>query len=293
MFSAVRASKFQRLDSGARRGRGARSAVAAASSESIEAATSTETETEELPEAAAAAASNGVPTSTRPSMQQRLNVVATIERQHARKNTKDACEKNICEHFECADHRRRTVEEALRCLVSCDNIAEFVLCQAFREKRPTSNRCKQMLRQQGCLYFDKNEHNRIAAAIDQSTHNNVPPPEPKKGCQVQHMWQVRSALKKLHEAQVGDNTNNLSWDLVWKEQLEETVKMVAARKNRQKRKNYDEKQDHISSPHQAIEKLQDVEEWFFQKGVLPKLLRQTKQTETLMAPITATNWTNH
>jgi len=267
MFSAVRASKFQRLDSGARRGRGARSArsitASSTSAESVEAAEASELET-----SVEEAAEMAHPASTRPSMQQRLNVVTTIERQHGRPNTKEACEKNIFEYFEHANHRRATVEEALRYLVSFDNIAEFVLCQAFREKRPTTAKHKQMLRRDGCVCFDKNEHNRIAAAIDQSIQNNVSPPEPKKGCQVQHMWQVRSALKKLCKTQVANNTNSLSWDLVWKEQLEDTVKMVAARKNRQKRKNYDEKQDCVSSPCQAVEKLQDVEDWFFQKGVL-------------------------
>ena len=178
-----------------------------------------------------------------------------------------AYDKIIFEYLEYCEHARGSwPDPASRYVVSHDNIAEFVVYQAFREKRKRDKAYELKLRDSGNEKFDKEDFDRVMNSIDSAIHANQPLREPDNGCAVSHIAQVRAAMRRLHKTQVNEQTNSIPWEQVWQNDLEDLARMVASRKTRQDKKNYVEKVDDVSTAYEVVSHLQPIENWFFLRG---------------------------
>ncbi len=203
-----------------------------------------------------------------PSLRDRINLVVRLQEHFAKENTSKAYKRTIFEYFEYADYRRIHVPEARRYLVCHDNIAEFVLYQAFRDKRPKDKAYKENLAQKhGFAYFDPDDFNAIKSTLNNASMTGSTIVEPKDGLGTSHISQVRASLRKLHRQQVAEQTNNTSWDLVWSADLELIAKMVDSRKARQDKANHKEKAHAATSPYEVVNKITSLEDWFFRRGI--------------------------
>jgi len=195
--------------------------------------------------------------------------VAAIMDSTRKDNTDIACKKKIFEHIEFSDHRRGHLEEAVRCLVSGDNIQPFFFHCCFREKRPggKKNQKKRKDGDQQHLCFMPSECEKIVKAHEEHGRTRTAPPDPSNGVGFSDVEQVKNALKKLCQEQVSDRVNNLAWDLVWTLPLQDMFVMVKKRKARVDKANFAKKMDTMAMPCLIVKWLGDIENCMWMDGV--------------------------
>jgi hypothetical protein len=90
--------------------------------------------------------------------------------------------------------------------------------------------------------------------------------EPKKGLQVESLWQYRVVLHHVHRLQVARGANNYAWEHIWTDPCDQLLKLVQSRKRVAQVTNYDEKVEATFTPFVAVDKYQDIESVLWDQG---------------------------
>ena len=90
--------------------------------------------------------------------------------------------------------------------------------------------------------------------------------QPKKGLQVESLWQYRAVLRHVHRLQVARGANNYAWEHIWTDPCDQLLKLVQSRKRVAQATNYDEKMEAAFAPFVAVDKYQDIESVLWDQG---------------------------
>ena len=188
-------------------------------------------------------------------------------------NTDRAYRTKIFEYFEYADYERPNLEEAVRYVISEQNIRRYVWYVSFRKKRQggTGSRKKRKDIDAQYLYFIPSEFEELRTLHQQHDAGNESPPDPENGVKYSEMEQTKYALKKLYEEQIADGVNSRHWDQVWTLPIKDIMLMVKRRENRVDKAGYVEKMNHFATPYILVGKLKDIEHYIWMGGYTNRL----------------------
>jgi hypothetical protein len=65
-------------------------------------------------------------------------------------------------------------------------------------------------------------------------------PQPKKGLQIESIWQYRAVLRSIHKRQVAQKVNSWVWEHIWTDSCYQLLKLAESRKQYMKALNYEE-----------------------------------------------------
>lgn len=160
--------------------------------------------------------------------------VSAIQNENQKNNTDRAYSKKIFEFLEYCDHVYPHKPEAERYLVSFEHVNRFAWYFAYRCKRDRSSSLKRKSDDidKKYLYFYATEFDQLVNQHTSADKNGTPPSEPTNGIGYSEIEQMKNAMRRLHREQVDNKTNNIGWEFVWTERVEEFKKMVKYRKQR-------------------------------------------------------------
>jgi hypothetical protein len=71
-------------------------------------------------------------------------------------------------------------------------------------------------------------------------------PQPKKGLQIESIWQYRVVLRSIHRRQIAQKVNSWAWEHIWTDSCDQLLKLAESRKRYTKALNYEEKLSQVS-----------------------------------------------
>ena len=221
--------------------------------------------------AAAAAAAVGGPNEAHPEEQDAAIArgASHAAQQSKRDNTDRAYRTIVYEFIEFSDYIRGHKEQALRYLVSVENILRFVWFQAYRSKRPggKGGAAKRKDVDAAYLYFTPSEYQALLEQHNKATRERQSPPDPEGGgLGISHLEHTKSGLKKLYREQVSERTNAHHWEAVWTQPCQDLFLLVKNRKQRIAKAMHSEKVDAASSPYLLVGKLKEIESHIWAQG---------------------------
>ena len=185
-------------------------------------------------------------------------LVRTVESQHEKTNTKLAYDSKYHEFLEYCRHKQPDSDAPDRYTVTKIKLFEFLFYQAFREKRQKRRRAG------SAGEFDASDFITVMDRYNPANFgSNVPVPEPTVGIGESAIIQYKCTVKRSWQTQVCQGINSLSWDQICTGDVETIIKMVKNRKERQKRKNFEEKVDNDSAALANPDSIIRLESWLY------------------------------
>jgi hypothetical protein len=169
------------------------------------------------------------------------------------------------------------VHESLRYTVTTGKMYEFLFYHSMRNKYKQVGK-----RKKGAHGFDSNDFDIVlqvyGCLVDSSSaSSSADVPDPKNPVGYDLVNTYKSVVYNIWMTQVANQSNNLSWDMIFTMPCKELMTMVKNRKQRIKRQTYQEKIDADFAPFTSLSQIGSIEKalWDYgsttMKGALPGL----------------------
>ena len=142
-------------------------------------------------------------------------------------NTTTAYKSKQQEYFEYCDYRYSHEASFVRYVLIADKVYDFMWYQSLREKRKRGGRraAPETVKKQfdeGHYEVVRNHYKNLVVSRNQVYH-------PTKGISPDTFGVYRAALWNIHDNQVANNANSLSWEQIWHAKLKELARYVYSR----------------------------------------------------------------
>jgi hypothetical protein len=212
------------------------------------------------------------------------NLAAAITRindQNKKDNTSFAYDPKVAEYYAYCRHRYAGLHESVRYTVSPGKLHEFLFYHAMRNKYDQGGKKgdqggkrkkgdQGIKRKKGAHGFDKKDFESVLQKyghlVDSSCVSTVEVPDPENPVGFSVMNTYKAVVYNVWMTQVANQSNSMSWDMIFTMPSKELMTMVKNRKVRIDRQTYKEKIDADFAPFTSLNQIASIERALWHNG---------------------------